>query len=353
MYQEYHLSEGENVLMSLKFLFNAMSAKSEKSLPFQGIPAMIYTDNGPVAKSLVFQRVCKQLGITLRTHMPAGSDGRRVTARSKGKVERAFNTVQNQLESLYHFQKPSSIEEANSWLRNYLTHYNSLPHRHEKHSRLEDWQNNLPQEGYKQMCSWERFCQMARHPDERLVDSSACTSIEGVRYQLIEEMAGEKVMVLVGLFDNELYVEFHGQKYGPFYQVEGPIPINTYRAFKKTSIERRIDKISVIAKQISLPRSVLSGQLGDELKLLTQADMIESKPQPFVAFSEGEIEQPCFQNALEAKLAIAKFVGRPLATLSETQRIAIDQLIREGLNKSALLGRVRDLFQLKLVVNNT
>lgn len=145
MYQEYHLSDGENVLMALRFLFNAMSPKPK--VPFQGIPAMIYLDNGPVAKSLVFQRVCKQLGIEIRTHMPSGSDGRRTTARSKGKVERAFNTVQNQLETLYHFHKPSSVEEANSWLWNYLEHYNSLPHRYEKHSRLEDWQKNLPSEG--------------------------------------------------------------------------------------------------------------------------------------------------------------------------------------------------------------
>ena len=62
MYQEYHLSEGENVLMALRFLFNAMSPKPQKHMPFQGIPLMIYLDNGPVAKSLVFQRVCKQLG---------------------------------------------------------------------------------------------------------------------------------------------------------------------------------------------------------------------------------------------------------------------------------------------------
>lgn len=48
---------------------------------------MIYLDNGPVAKNLVFQRVCKQLSIKIRTHMPAGTDGRRTTTRSKGKVE--------------------------------------------------------------------------------------------------------------------------------------------------------------------------------------------------------------------------------------------------------------------------
>lgn len=74
MYQEYHLSEGENVLIALRFLFNAMSSKPQKHLPFQGIPLMIYLDNGPVTKSLVFQRVYNQLGIEIRPHMPAGSD---------------------------------------------------------------------------------------------------------------------------------------------------------------------------------------------------------------------------------------------------------------------------------------
>ena len=264
MYQEYHLSEGENVLMALRFLFNAMSPKPQKHLPFQGIPLMIYLDNGPVAKSLVFQRVCKQLGIEIRTHMPAGSDGRRTTARSKGKVERAFNTVQTQLETLYHFHKPSSVEEANTWLWNYLAHYNSLPHRHEKHSRIQDWQQNLPPEGYRQMCDWDRFCQMAREPDERRVASDACITLEGVRYQLTGEMAGEKVIVLFGLFDNELYVEFQGQKHGPFYPTTEPIPLNTYRSFKKRKIEKQIDKIEALAKQLSLPRSVLTGQFGSD-----------------------------------------------------------------------------------------
>lgn len=46
----------------------AMSPKPNKQ-----IPLMIYLDNGPVAKSLVFQRVCKQLGIEIHTHKPAGS----------------------------------------------------------------------------------------------------------------------------------------------------------------------------------------------------------------------------------------------------------------------------------------
>jgi len=352
MYQEYHLSDGENVLMALRFLFNAMSPKQQKHNPFQGIPLIIYLDNGPVAKSLVFQRVCKQLGIEIRTHMPAGSDGRRTTARAKGKVERAFNTVQNQLETLYHFHKPLSLEEANSWLWNYLAHYNSLPHRQEKHSRLEDWQANLPTEGYRQMCDWKKFSAMARESNERQVTSDACITLEGIRYQLIGEMAGEKVIVLLGLFDNELYVEFKEQKHGPFYPASGPIPLNTYRSFKKTKLEKQIDKLELLAKQLSLPRSVMTGQFGNDLKLIEQAKLvIDDKPQPFVPFEDNNIEMAYFKTTLEAKLAIARYLGKPLATISEVQRFELDKLIAESLHKTTLLGKVQEFFKLKLVSN--
>ena len=88
-YQEYRCVYGEDVAAALRFLFNAMAPKDEPGLVLQGIPAMLYLDNGPVAKSATFRRVMAQLGVDVHTHMPRGSDGRRVTARSKGKVEAA------------------------------------------------------------------------------------------------------------------------------------------------------------------------------------------------------------------------------------------------------------------------
>lgn len=60
------------------------------------------------------------------------------------------------------------------------------------------------------MCDWKRFSSMAREPDERLVASDACITLEETHYQLNEDMAGEKVIFLFVLFDNELYVEFQG-----------------------------------------------------------------------------------------------------------------------------------------------
>jgi hypothetical protein len=46
-------------------------------------------------------------------------------------------------ETLYHFHEPATEEEANAWLMNFLVRYNSMEHRSEPHSRLDDWLGNL------------------------------------------------------------------------------------------------------------------------------------------------------------------------------------------------------------------
>ena len=61
-YQEYYEVYGEDVGAALKFLFNAMSAKTPEAFPFQGIPKMLYMDNGPISCSRVFQKVMNYLG---------------------------------------------------------------------------------------------------------------------------------------------------------------------------------------------------------------------------------------------------------------------------------------------------
>jgi hypothetical protein len=222
-YQEYHCVYGEDVEAALRFLFNAMTAKVDNGFPFQGIPEMIYTDNGSIAKSQVFQNVMDCLGIKLATHMPNGKDGRRVTARAKGKVERPFRTVKEAHETLYHFHEPQTEAEANLWLHQYLLHYNDQPHRIEPHSRMEDWVRNLPKSGLRSMCSWQRFCTFARSPQRRKVGGDARVSVEGVAYEVDPDLAGETVVLWWGLFDNELYVEKDDYRYGPFHPVDGVV----------------------------------------------------------------------------------------------------------------------------------
>ena len=162
VYDEYRCVYGEDAESALRFLFNAMAPKPEAELPFQGIPAAIYMDNGPVSRSKVFQSVMGSLGVRVLTHLPPSQAERRTAARAKGKVERPFRTIKEVHETLYHFHKPKDEAEANLWMRRALVTYNNGDHRSEPHSRIEDWLKHLPASGVRAMCSWERFCAFAR-----------------------------------------------------------------------------------------------------------------------------------------------------------------------------------------------
>lgn len=118
-------------------------------------------------------------------------------------------------------------------------------------------------------------------------------------------------------------------------------------------MEKQIDKLELLAKQLSLPRSVLTGHLGSDLRLIEQAKLIANdvKPQPFVPFEDNNIEMAYFKTILEAKLAIAKLLGKPLATVPEAQRLELDKLISESLHKVTLLSKVKEFFKIKLVSN--
>ena len=263
-YQEYRCVYGEDVETALRFLFNAMAPKSSEGDgevdPFQGIPAALSLDNGPVGKSAVFKRVMESLGVEILPHMPAGSDGRRTTARAKGKVERPFRTVKEAHETLYHFHQPETEAEANRWLARFIATYNRGDHRSEPHARIDDWLAHLPDGGIRQMCAWERFCAFAREPERRLVGIDCRLTVAGVTYEVDAELAGETVVVWWGLFDQELWVEHGEERLGPFRPVGGPIPLHRYRKHRKSRHEVRADQVAALAGKLALPRAALSGE---------------------------------------------------------------------------------------------
>lgn len=88
-YLEYHCVYGEDVEAALRFLFAAMSPKSDSANPLQGIPARLHLDNGPVAKSGVLERAMESLGIEVTPHLPAGADGRRRAPRVRSSAPSA------------------------------------------------------------------------------------------------------------------------------------------------------------------------------------------------------------------------------------------------------------------------
>jgi len=341
-YQEYHIVYGEDVEAALSFLYRAMSPKQVEGFPLQGIPKMIYMDNGPIAKSQIFKRVTQYLGIEVRCHMAKGKDGRRVTARSKGKVERPFKTVKNVHETLYHFHKPKNVKEANEWLLNYLLNYNDQQHRSENHSRIEDWVKKLPPSGIQKICSWELFCKFAREPEERKVGPDAKITVNAVSYQLDHELADQTVTLWWGMFDNELFVECEDQKFGPYKPDSGPIPLNQFRSFKKSNAEKRADRVESLAKEISLPLSALT------TRSIARDSLIRTLPIDikFTDFHDPDpFQELNFTNINSAKRYISSYLGIPLGKLDSNDVEFIDNILEKTLQKDKVIEMVRDYFK--------
>src|SRR5204863_6602996 len=125
-------------------------------------------------------------------------------------------------------------------------------------------------------------------------------------------MAGLEVTLLHGIFDTELHVEFNGKISGPFYPFKGPIPLHTYRKSPKSHREKQADAIADLAKNLSVPLSVMTGNPEDGVvKQLKNANAIEHK---ITSIPFEEKASDSFQNKLEAKQAIARYLNRPLGT---------------------------------------
>ena len=220
----------------------------------------------------------------------------------------------------------------------FLLYYNKQSHRRESHSRIEDWIENLTQDGIRQMCSWDRFCTFAREPEKRKVGLDARITVEGVAYEVEPNLAGEKVILWWGLFDSELYVEHEEHRYGPYAPIGKPIPINSYRSFKKTNTQKRADRIEQIANQLSLPASAIG-----QVELTTVAENVI--PFPVRSFVDPDpFEELTFKNAIEAKKAIAHYLVKPLAKLTTEEMAAVESILEKTLKKKEVMTKIKDYF---------
>jgi hypothetical protein len=242
-------------------------------------------------------------------------------------------------ETLYHFHEPTSEDEANAWLLRFLLRYNTMQHRSELPSRFEDWLRHLPPSGIRAMCDWERFCTFAREPERRQVGIDARIVVDGISYAVDPELAGETVVLWWGLFDQELYVEHDEQRYGPYHPVTGPIPLHRYRRVKKTSLEKRTERIEALAYQLTLPRVALDGVNPIELP----EDLLAAPMQAFV--DPDPFQEFTFPTRIAAKLAIADSLGMPLAKLPPHQLDEIEMRLGRTLRKQEVFAYVRTQLQ--------
>ena len=160
-------------------------------------------------------------------------------------------------------------------------------------------------------------------------------------YELDPGLAGETVILWWGLFDHDLYAEHGEGRHGPYRPLGAPVALERFRRHRKSRREERAERIDGLAARIGLPRAALSGE---EAGLLADAGRSLSPlvrrpfdgPDPF--------HEPAFANPIAAKRAIADAFGTPLGRLSPEQRAAIDAILRETLERRAVLARVRPVF---------
>ena len=87
---------------------------------------------------------------------------------------------------------------------------------------------------------------------------------------------------------------------------------------------------------------------GNDTQTIEQLEKARAitKNQPFTPFEEEKTR--LFIDKLEAKQAIAHFLGKPLAELPSQQINAINQIVEETLNKDLVESKVRQYFTLSL-----
>ena len=102
--------------------------------------------------------------------------------------------------------------------------------------------------------------------------------------------------------------------------------------------EKRAEHIEALSKQIQIPKEAVFDQE------VTICEPNEPSKQSIVvqAFNDPDpFNEVRFPSAFDAKLAIAEFLGLPLATLPLSQLEEINELITQTLDKKEILNHIR------------
>ncbi|MBI2566311.1 MAG: transposase family protein [Candidatus Schekmanbacteria bacterium] len=342
-FMEYNLGHGEDVETGLRFLFHAMAPKADPSFPFQGVPKALYMDNGPIAKSAVFLRVMKRLGVKIQLHEPPSRAKVRTAARSKGKIERSFRTFHSSFESLFRFHLPSTLREASQYLAAHVLNVAYSKHPLWDEKRIDTWYQNL--ENIRCLCSWEEFIDLAREPESRLVSNEYRVRYDGESYALNEELAGKhcdlkgkKVEVWKGLFDSGLYVRTaDGAIYGPLKPTPLERPLGDFHGRKRV-VDGGREKVIELSKRIELPKESLFIDRRSEADQRRRFIVSGAVMRP-----ESATGALYFVNAHLAKGAIIEEFRISLGSLSREQRQEIDALLARTLRRDEVMAQVKEM----------
>jgi hypothetical protein len=194
--------------------------------------------------------------------------------------------------------------------------------------------------GFRQMCPWETYCTFAREPEFRTVGLDGRISLDNRIYRVTAELIGERVEVWKGVFDLGVYVQDQGGSiHGPYEPESGTIPLGTYRRWRKTERDKRIEKVEHWAEGLSIPRAAMSRDRRSEEACSRRFNL------PSIPFANplGLVPE-CYASIKEARRGIFEHFGIPLAILPDTVLATIAAILAETLDRREVYRRVKALF---------
>src|SRR5262249_50698611 len=131
-----------------------------------------------------------------------------------------------------------------------------------------------------------------------------------------------------------------GTIYGPFEPESGTIPFGTYRRWRKTGHDTRVEKIEQMASELSIPRaSMVRDRRAEE----ERNRVFEVRSVPFV--NPIGLLPENYASQKEARRGLFLQFGIPLGSLPDAVLEAIETILQETLNRREVYRRVKELFQ--------
>jgi transposase InsO family protein len=177
--------------------FEGLRQVTKEALVRRGIPKMIYSDNGKIYRSETLANACAQLGISLVHAKP-------YTPQGKGKIERAFKTVQTQFNPLVEADPVYSLEDLNARFMTWLEQeYNRNIHSSlEGRTPLEVFQSQLERAIFPENIDELDLLFLKR--EKRKVRSDGTISLEKRLYEVPARFVGQTIDIRYD--DDSVYV---------------------------------------------------------------------------------------------------------------------------------------------------
>ena len=231
-FSRYTVAAGESALDGIHFLQWAWARLPEHA-PFEGLPEILYMDNGPISKLLAFRKFTEAVMVEVQTHEPYRSQ-------ATGKVENNWRNAWKRFENLYFAdpgwqQRVLSLSELNQEFCNFWRGWNQRVHRSLQVSREGAWLliNRRGGPATVHPAAWEKLATQ----QERTLDASGCFDLDGQTYQ-VRELYACRVTVLRGLMDGQVWVKDEVSRQRARAEIFAPAQWGEFRGSPKSELEQ-------------------------------------------------------------------------------------------------------------------